>query len=303
MSAPDLPRPRTIIVATGLAMIPAILFGASPAGAEELTLKATDVPSANIAEANPEQLAVADDALELTLDPNEIALGMLAWQDEAAAPPKWKSSFTLGASGSFGNTDNQNLNLGLASKLDQGDQVTKVNLNYYLALTDGDRTDDRFNANFRHDWLLPDSPWLYFIQSRYDYDRFQTWLHRLSGHAGFGYRLVDNDIHTLSIRAGAGVSKEWKSPEQEFRPEVLGGVDWDWTVSEKQTFHLDSTIFPDLDNTGEFRTITNAEWSVLLDEETAMSLTAGVFHEYQSDAAPDVDKNDIKVYIGLKFEF
>ena len=34
-----------------------------------------------------------------------------------------------------------------------------------------------------------------------------------------------------------------------------------------------------------------------------MSLTAGVFHEYQSDVDPDIDKNDVKVFVGLKFEF
>ena len=66
---------------------------------------------------------------------------------------------------------------------------------------------------------------------------------------------------------------------------------------------MDSTIYPDLDNTGEFRTLTNANWSALLDEETSMSLTAGLFHEYQSDVPSDVDKNDVKLFVGLKFDF
>jgi len=221
--------------------------------------------------------------------------------DEPA--PKWKSSFTLGASGSFGNSDTQNVTIGLSSVYDQGLEITKIDLNYYLDMSNGDRTDNRFNANVRHDWLMPDSPWLYFAQARYDYDRFQSWEHRFSAHGGFGYRLVDTPEHRLSVRAGAGFSKEWKSPEQEFRPEILGGLDWDWTISEKQSIHVDTTIFPDLDNTGEFRTLTNANWSALLDEETAMSLTAGVFHEYQSDVPSDTDKNDVKIFVGLKFEF
>ena len=220
-------------------------FGATHVSADVITLLGGDDITADVVERHDDRIVIEHEALgrleiprvrivsidtdvEQEKEAAEAAREPVVATPGPAAPsqepkPRWKSSFTLGGSGSFGNTDTQNLTTSLSSKLDQGAQVTKVDLNYYLDLSNGDRTDNRFNANIVHDWLMPESPWLYFVQSRYDYDQFQSWEHRLSAHAGLGYRWVDTEVHVVSLRIGVGASKEWKSEAQAFRPELLGG--------------------------------------------------------------------------------
>ncbi|MCZ6837466.1 MAG: DUF481 domain-containing protein [Planctomycetota bacterium] len=224
--------------------------------------------------------------------------------DELSSPkPVWKSSFTLGGAGSWGNTDSQSLTMGINSVRDAVSEITKIDLSYYLDLSNGDRTDNRFTAGIRHDWLQPESNWLTFIQSRFDYDEFQSWDYRLAGHVGVGYRAINEENFKLIPRIGVGGSKEWKSDDDNIRPELLVGMSLDWTISDKQSITADTTIYPDLDDHGEFRTLSTASWSVLMDEALSMSLTAGVTHEYQSEVDLGVDKNDTRAFVGLKFVF
>lgn len=216
---------------------------------------------------------------------------------------EWQSQFTLGLSGSFGNTDTQSFNVGITSVRTRDDEIASFDLSYYYGATNGDREDNRFSTGLRNDWLVPDSPWRLFAQGRFDADEFQSWDHRVGVHVGPGYLLVDQEDVKLTVRVGLGVIKEFGSIDEDLRPEALFGADLAWSVSKKQTFTLGTTIFPDLEETGEFRAVTNINWSLLLDDQRNMSVTAGLFHEYQSDVDPSVDKNDLKIFAGLKFDF
>ena len=123
------------------------------------------------------------------------------------------------------------------------------------------------------------------------------------GHGGIGYKWIEEAEFKATLRGGLGVSKEWGSEDQDIRPEALVGISIDWSISDKQSIDFVSTIFPDLEETGEFRLVTTANWSLMMDEQANMSLTAGVFHEYQSDVDPGIDKSDVKIFAGLQFDF
>lgn len=228
--------------------------------------------------------------------------------DEQAPPvaesaPEWKSRFTFAGAGSFGNTDSQSLTTKITTRRETKQTITTFDAAYFFGSRDGDRNENRFTAGVRNDWLIPDSKWFIFADARYDYDEFQSWDHRLGGHVGVGYQLIDEEKFKLGLRAGIGAIKEWGSDNDDIRPEALLGGDLTWQVSDNQRIVASSTIYPDLEDTGEFRAVTSAEWNALLDEEMNLSLVAGLLHEYQSQVDDDIDKNDLKVYVGLSFDF
>jgi putative salt-induced outer membrane protein YdiY len=254
-----------------------------------------------------EVILPADEIAEVVTDESiaaaEAAEDMAEAIEESETVKEWKSHFELGLAGAFGNTDTQSFHVGVTSKRESEKTRTGLDARYFYGASDGDRTENRFTAGIKHDWLVPDSQWFYFAQGRYDYDEFQNWEHRLSAHGGVGYDLITEEDMTLSLRAGLGVTKEFGSEDEDFRPEALFGADFTWQISERQAFEASSTIYPDLEEMGEFRLVNTAGWSLLLDEETAMSLSAGLQHEYQSDVDGDTKENDFRLFAGLQFDF
>lgn len=222
---------------------------------------------------------------------------------EPEPEPEWKSRFTLAGSGSFGNTDSQSLTTKVRSVRESKETITSFDAAYFFGSRSGDRNENRFTAGVRNDWLIPESRWFYFADARYDYDEFQGWDHRASGHVGLGYELIKEKDVSLKLRAGLGAVKEWGSEDDDIRPEALLGADFSWRISDNQQLVASSTIYPDLEDTGEFRAVNSAEWNALLDAENNLSLTAGLLHEYQSEVDEGIDENDLKVYVGLSFDF
>lgn len=214
---------------------------------------------------------------------------------------EWKGHVNVNGSGSFGNTDTQGFSVAVTLARETVRETTLIDAGYSYGASNGDRTTNRFTAGIRHDWLLPDSPWFFFAQGRYDYDEFQSWEHRLTAHGGVGYKIVDTDTFDFALRGGLGVAQEFNVDTTRF--EALIGADLGWQISERQRFELSTTLYPELTDIGEFRWVTTAAWTVLMDEETNMSFAAGLRNEYQSMVEPGIQHNDLYVFAGLQFDF
>lgn len=223
---------------------------------------------------------------------------------QADVPAKTrKTTVDLAANGSFGNTDKQAFRAGIAS--DHETEISRLKLDsaYTTGYSNGERDENKLTAGALHDWYFRNSPWLTFANGRYDYDDFQTWQHRLAGHGGFGYRFRNTDKLKLTGRLGAGAVKEWGSEEDNLRPEgLIGGEAW-WKISDRQTLSAEATLYPDLDDRGEYRFVSKLDWALLLDRATNMSFTAGLLYEYQSVVDPGFEHYDLDIFAGVRFEF
>ncbi len=290
---------------------------AGTAGAGDLTLVNGDRLSGPIIEQTADTVVIDHAALgrleiardridQLALSNDErVSLGMV--QDESADPPAeatktpWKTSLRIGLGASYGNTDDQSLNAGIKS-VRKNDRIrTALELGYFYGASDGDRTENRLLASVKNDWYVPESRWFYFAQGRYDYDEFQEWEHRLAVHGGVGYQLIQKDDFTFDLRGGAGVTREWNRDAT--RPELLAGWDLTWDITDAQALTASSTIYFDLDETGEFRTVTSAEYSAKIGDQSNLAFNAGVLHEYQSDVTDPTDKNDVRIFAGIQWDF
>jgi len=235
-------------------------------------------------------------------------VALAAMQDAADADvvpveKEWVSYFEFGGAAAFGNSDTQNFNLAFETVRKTETTRTTIDASYYYDASDGDRSDSKFTAGILNDWFFKDSDWLFFATARYDYDEFNSWTQRVQAFAGPGYELIKRDNYDLTLRAGLGATREFNSNDDDVRLDALFGVDVNWKITERQRFHFDSTIFPQLTDLGEFRTLTNAKWSVLVDEESNLSLSIGVQHEYQSIVAPGDEEHDIRITANLRIDF
>jgi len=171
------------------------------------------------------------------------------------------------------------------------------------AKSSGTATDNDFYLEGYHEWKIQETKWSIFIDGRYDFDEFNTFQHRVAGHAGAAYRWIERDNLNVKLLAGIGAVAEFESPNTGLRPEVLLGVDLDWTIAENQTVTASTRFYPDLEDSGEFRTLSKAEWKMDIDYAKSLALVVGMSHEYNSVVAAGVDKSDFKYYGGLALSF
>ena len=103
-------------------------------------------------------------------------------------------------------------------------------------------------------------------------------------------------------RAGLGGSYEFGSVN-ELVPEALLGLEWVYTINERQTLSSYVTVYPSLDDFGESRTVAGAAWTIAIDEADGISLKLGIDNEYESRTEGSSKNNDVKYYGALVFDF
>jgi putative salt-induced outer membrane protein len=220
-----------------------------------------------------------------------------------APPPKWKFKAELGVTGTSGNTRTQDLRAAIGALLETPDERWKFDGVYSRSKTDGETTAKNWYLAGLHDWLFHDSPWLLFATARYDWDAFQSWDSRISVGVGAGYTVIDTEKTKARLRAGFNETREKGGPNDgDWRPEGMLGAEATHKLTSNQT--LEGTIqwFPDLQNSGEYRVVATAAWSVKL-TDNGLSLKAGVEDEYDTHRESPYKREDVKYFLALLYEF
>ncbi|MDF1809031.1 MAG: DUF481 domain-containing protein [Phycisphaerales bacterium] len=224
-----------------------------------------------------------------------------------ADPTSWSEGWEWAASvamtGSSGNTENFGARAAIDGERNTSDYETSLSLSYIYGTSDGTKNTSRGQLALRNDWLT-EGKWRYFAEGKYEYDEFQIWEHRLSGAVGVGYELIKNDKQTLIGRVGVGGSYEMGgAAKEEFIPEGLIGLDWEYKISDNSTLTASTTYYPSFDDLGEFRWNNNAGLEVVMDAETGMTLNTGFEHRHDSDPGSGFKPNDLNYYMGLGWKF
>ncbi|MCZ6835133.1 MAG: DUF481 domain-containing protein [Planctomycetota bacterium] len=225
----------------------------------------------------------------------------------------WASQLEFGGNITDGPTDTGNLVIRFRTTKTTPGNVTRADMNYRLSTNNGDRTVDRFDVGFFTEWNDEISKWSTFGQGRYERAEFDTWDERLTGSGGLGYRFLElkevdetgNPVEFLKLigRVGGGLRQEFGSDNEDLAPEGLVGLDMNLRLSEDQHLLGITRYFPDLNESGEFRVESALDWSIAIDKLKGVSLRLGLQHEYDSQSASDISKNDISAQATLVISF
>ncbi|MHC4989860.1 MAG: DUF481 domain-containing protein [Planctomycetota bacterium] len=270
----------------------------------DLVLSATvDAPESEAEEVDA--LATQDAADETVKDSD---LGRERDPEEQPPEPgtprkEWSGNLNIALNTSAGNTDESTLRLGGDLRRETPRIRFNLDTTYYFKESSGETTDNRFTFGGEHDWLVPVSPWFWFVQGRFDYDEFESWEQRVNGHGGPGYQFYDTESFRFSGRVGLGARREFGSENDELQAEALFGLNLAWKINDRQTLELGGRYFPVVTDPDDFRTRSTISWRWLLDNDLNLSLNAGLTHEYQSIVDPGSDRNDLRVFVGLGIGF
>lgn len=230
---------------------------------------------------------------------------------EPAAAPKgffswdaWEKSIDIGVNGASGNSESLTLRLQIGAERNTDKMETKANALYRLSRQSGGTTENRFRFDVFNDWLPPEGSKIrWWARGAYEYDQFQAWDHRVSASGGVGYEIIDNDKHTLVGRAGLGGSQTFGDDDEDFRPELVLGLDYNYRIDERQRLVAATEYLLDVSDTDNWRTNSSARYEVLIDPTNGMNFKTGITHRYDSNPGGSAKKNDTEYFATIGWRF
>ncbi|MDD4267486.1 MAG: DUF481 domain-containing protein [Pirellulales bacterium] len=268
----------------------------APFGPPEILPETVPAPSADQAAGGSSDTPVLADPIQVAEPAPWWMYDMGDWLDF------WTGSLELGVTGSEGNSQTLNYQLGVDAKRKTKQTVLDFDLQYYRKSADSIETSHRLFAETRWEWLFADSPWTWYVRQLTEYDEFTAYDVRLTFDTGLGYALIDNETTSFVTRAGAGGSREIGGPDDSWVPEAVFGLEFSHQLSKRQKLSASADYTPDVTNFSDYRLTSKAAWEVLLDEEMNLSLKLSILDRY--DSTPNgVKPNDLDYTITLLWKF
>lgn len=197
--------------------------------------------------------------------------------------PGWDTAVELGINGSSGTSESLSVRTGGYIKRESKARKFNFELYHNRTKAGGVETQNNAQSKIRHEWLMPDSPWTVYAQTQLYYDQFQAFDLSLNLNGGIGYRFVDEDWLELTGRFGAGSVREYGSPEDEWVPEAQFGLDYEQKLSETQKLTASVDYYPEWEDFGQYRMLSELAWEVELAVPSNVSLKVAANNRHDSD--------------------
>jgi len=218
--------------------------------------------------------------------------------------PTWKHKVFLALNGEEGNDVSFLVTTGFTSIYEDINDRWDINTRYRYETEDRGDDESKGQLHLTRDWLNPESPWLYYWQCRYHYDSAKDWRHRVTSFIGSGYDFLKNDNVVIVGRIGAGGSKTWGNENRTY-PEGQLGIESIWRPDAINELVFETTAFPDIGKSGEFRTFSKFEWRIKFDVKRGLSIRSVIQHEYESEInllEGEEEHYDLTYYCGVELE-
>lgn len=222
---------------------------------------------------------------------------------------EWRSLFTAGASVATGNTDAKSATLGAdVIKLTTMDKWSLTGSGQY-ARSDGATTANRLAGTglYSRD-ITPE--WFGFGEIDLLHDRPSDLSLRTTLGSGIGYHVVKRPDQTFDLSVGLAYTmdryRDAQLIEDETRSryghaELLLAEESNNKLTESTRFKQKLTVYPNLRDTGDVRSVFDAGLSVAMTRQLA--LTATLSHRYDSRPGAGLGRNDTLFVTGLSLRF
>jgi len=214
----------------------------------------------------------------------------------------------VAASHASGNNDSSNFSLDAdAVRATTSDKINVYARSLY-GRTDGETTAELLALGGRYNFNLGARSCA-FGQVDFLRDKPANIEFRASGAAGLGCKLLDTDANKFDVFAGLGYTHDQyfdaavvagSLRTRSGYAEVLLGEESNHRLTESTTFSHKLVIYPNRDDTGEYRAVFDTGLAVAINR--TLSLTVGFNYRYNSDPGVGVENGDAVFLTGLGFK-
>ena len=227
---------------------------------------------------------------------------------EAGLFDMWSGEGQVGAFLSTGNSDDMGLSLAVNLKREGIRWSHALRATADFQRSSGVTSREQFLAAYEPRFQMGDNIFAYGL-TQYERDRFQGFYNRYAVSVGVGYKLLDSDSATLSVKAGPAFRvTERTNGERISRLAGLFGADFDWRLADRVTFTQDANAVAE----------TGTEALLVVDSaNTTLNLTSGIDFkvsdrlrsrltyniEYDSNPGPGAETTDTLTRFSLVYGF
>ena len=214
----------------------------------------------------------------------------------------WENSAELGINGSDGNAQSFSFQTGARFKRKTDANLWDFRLSHNRTKAGGVETQNNALMYADFERFLGDSPWTYFVKNGLEYDEFKAFDLRYNINAGIGYSIYNTEDLTLKTRFGAGASREFGGPNNDWTPEALFGLDYEHQINKRNKLISKFDYFPNWSDFSDYRLVSDVGWEHLLDEDGNFSVRLGANDRY--DSTPNGRRpNDINYQALFLYKF
>lgn len=220
---------------------------------------------------------------------------------------KWRSLVGLGASYASGNSDSARLNIDAEGVKATDAYRWTLNGRVLYGRTNDTTTDELFALGARYDRNI-DTRWFGFGQGGFLYDRPANISQRWSAAGGLGYHVIATEQTRWDVYGGLGYSYDsYREPtivadelrSSYGRTELLFGEESTHRLTDTTSFRQRFVIYPNLSDTGEFRSVFDAGVAVAINKSLSLTVTLG--YRYNSDPGTGLEKADTLLVAGVAY--
>lgn len=164
--------------------------------------------------------------------------------------PGWSGSGQFGYVAARGNTDTENLTLGLNGEYATEKWRYKAYLNGLFASENDVNTAERMELGGQADYKSDEVSY-WFASLRYEDDKFSQFDFQNTLAAGYGRELINNDQHLLKGEAGLGyrMAEIRATGLSQDEAIIRGALDYTWTISDTASLSNKTLVEAGSDNT------------------------------------------------------
>ncbi len=218
-------------------------------------------------------------------------------------PDLWEGEFSLGYNRTSGNTENSQLSSELQLKRKTDIDEFTARLRGFYSSTDKKMNSQKWYGSVRYAYSFWDKRWYNFYKLEASHDRFSNIDYRITPSAGVGYWYSDTKDFKLMTEIGLG----WEYTEYRDNTNsqtqliLLPRLFLEKALTDTLRFSQDLTLYPSLEDTGEFRLYS--ETSLINAVTENISLKLSLIDDYNSDPASGIEKNDTQFISSLIYSF
>ena len=205
----------------------------------------------------------------------------------------WSGEGELGGFQSSGNTDSVGVAASLKLKREGIDWSHRLRARVDYQRQNGVTSREQYLFAYEPRWQFDDRMFVYGL-AQYESDKIQGFSGRYAVSGGVGFKVVDRDGLSLSVKAGPAYRvTEYTDGRTENRIAALAGLDFDWRIFERLTFSQDANALAE--SGGEAQLVVDGSNTSLtfvsgLDFLISNRLRSRLSYQLDYDSNPPVGK-------------
>lgn len=224
---------------------------------------------------------------------------MVSAEDDKSDKKLWSGEVGLSFISNNGNTSSQNLGVKARAIRDGSVWRNTYKLESLNEETDDVRSAEKYFASAKFDRKLSEIDYVFGLIEHED-DRFSGYDYQASFTAGYGRKLIQNDVHTLEMEVGPGYRRSGIMGDNDVEEEgtLRGALNYDWVITQASSFRQETSV-----EVGEESTISKSLSRFKTQLNGSLALVVSYEAKHTSSVPVGTHKFDSTTFVSLDYSF